>query len=310
MTGDAFVCCGVGEEQYALRAMDVRQIVRSERIREAASADGRVGVLEFAGAIVPVFPLGRALGRPAARVSTASGGHVVVTGGDRDLIGWLVDGIERTPIGDDCVIAPLPPIVGPRAARWFSAIVRDRDRSMLLLAPRGAQPANRPRVRVGAAVPGPADRCVPAVIVFGSPALPPADVARFALSCRRVVAVAQDLSLTIVPGSARHVAGLAWWRDAVMPVIDFRGAIASDAGGRRRCLVARGSERWGAAYVALPVDADLVMHRPSAEDRVSVDVACPRFASGVFDVGGTHRMALLDLDALLTGESAAIEEVA
>ena len=308
MTGDAIVCCGVGNEQYALRAMDVRQIVRVERMREATASDGRIGVLDIGGATVPVFPLVRALGRPVACVP-GPGRHIVVTGGDRDLLGWLVDGVERIPMSDGTVTAPLPPMVGPRATRWFTTIVRSGDRSTLLIAPRGTLRIARTRIHAGESAPIAADRSAAAVLVFGTSALPTAELSRFALSCRRVVAVAQDLPLTPVPGSARHVAGVAWWRDAVMPVVDFRGGTAL-RGTRQRCLVLRGSERWGAAYVALPVDADVAMHRPSADDRVAASITCPPFASGVFDVPGQPPIALLDLDVLLAAEAAPVEEVA
>lgn len=309
MTRDAFVCCAVGNGQYALRATDVRQIVRVERMRETTAADGRAGVLDFAGATVPVFPLGRAFGHGSARVSGPVGRHIVVTGHDGDLIGWLVDGVERTPVDDDTVMAPLPSMVGPRATRWFMAIVRRGEQSMLLLAPRGGQSSARPPLHAGVSAPISADRS-PAVLVFGSSALPPTNVSRFALSCRRVVGVAQDLSLTPVPGSARHVAGLAWWRNAAMPVVDFRGGTATARGSRQRCLIVRGSERSGAAYVGLPVDADVAMHRPSPEDRPAAGVSCPPFASGVFDVAGHSPIALLDIDTLLASETAPVEEVA
>jgi len=225
MIGDTLVCCGVGAEQYALRSTDVRQIMRAEQVREGSAADGRVGTVEIAGSTAPVFPLGRALGRPAA----ATGRHVVVAGGDGDLIGWLVDRIERTPIDDDAIVAMLPPMVGARAMRWFTAIVRMADRSVLVLAPRGASAIATPRpvrggtASAGATAPPSADRSPAPILVFATPALPHAAVSRFALGCRRVVAVAPEPALTIVPGSSRHVAGLAWWRDAVMPVVDFRG---------------------------------------------------------------------------------------
>ena len=302
MIGETLVCCTVGDAAYAVRSTDVRQIVRVERMRECSATDGRVGTIDMAGSTVPVFPLGRALGhatRPAPL-----GHHVVLTGGDDDQIGWLVDRVERTPINDGAVVAPLPPMVGARALRWFTAIVRTADRSVLLMAPRGANTFARANSQL-------ADTCAigaaristhpPApILVFATPALPPANVSRFGLSCRRVVAVAQEVALTVVPGSNHHVAGLAWWRDAVMPVVDFRGRVASEGATRRRCLVARGSERLGAAYIGLPVDSDITMHQPRTEDLQAADVACPPFAVGVFDVGGSQPVALLNLDALFS----------
>ena len=303
MIGDTLVYCTVGDDAYALRSTDVRQIVRVERMRECGATDGRVGTIDMAGSTAPVFPLGRALGhatRPAP-----PGHHVVLTGGDDDLIGWLVDRVERTPIDDETVVAPLPPMVGARALRWFTAIVRTADRSVLLMAPRGANTFARANSQVcdtsaNATARVSTDRPPAPILVFATKALPHAEVSRFALSCRRVVAVAQDVALTVVPGSNHHVAGLAWWRDAVMPVINFRGRSTSEGAMRRRCLVARGSERLGAAYIGLPVDSDIAMHQPRTEDLQAADVACPPFAVGVFDVGGSQPVALLNLDALFS----------
>jgi chemotaxis signal transduction protein len=305
MTDEMLVCCGVGDDEYAFRATDVRQVVRAERMRDASAPDGRIGALEVAGGAVPVFSLGRALGRPAARPTPGSGGHIVISGSEQEPIGWLVDRVYRMRIEEATAIAPLPSIVGSRALRWFTALVRTADTSRLLMAPRSAAartlPARvtasvRPSARSGAGTAAP-------VLIFATPALPRAGVSRFALSCRRIVGVAQELSITTVPGSARHVAGLAWWRDTVVPVIDFRGRDSSDGDARRRCLIACGSERHGAAYVGLPVDADVAMHQPSAEDGAASDVPCPPFAAGVFAVAG-QPVALLDLDALLDGDLA------
>ena len=75
MTRDeGLVCCSVGDKQYALRAADVRHIVRVEKMRAAAGSDGRVGTLELAGQPVPVFRLGSVFGRTGpseARPATA-----------------------------------------------------------------------------------------------------------------------------------------------------------------------------------------------------------------------------------------------
>jgi chemotaxis signal transduction protein len=260
-----------------------------------------MGALDVAGRAVPVFSLGRALGRPTARATGA--GHIVVSGSEQEPIAWLVDRVDRTRIDDETAIAPLPSIVGSRALRWFTALVRTAGTSRLVLAPRSTAartlPASatasvRPTVRSGAGTAAP-------VLIFATPALPRVGVSRFALSCRRIVGVAQELSITMVPGSAPHVAGLAWWRDTVVPVIDWRGRASSDGAARRRCLIACGAERGGAAYVGLPVDADVAMHQPNAEDRAASNVACPPFAAGVFAVAG-QPVALLDLDALLDGD--------
>jgi chemotaxis signal transduction protein len=141
------------------------------------------------------------------------------------------------------------------------------------------------------------------VLLFSTPALPQSPATRFALSGRRIAAITQPMSPITVPGSARHVSGLAWWRDSVVPIIDFRGpGDHGDSAHGRRYVVAQCGARLGSTLVALPVDADITMYRPGSGDKTMPGMACPPFAAGVFDVGG-EPVALLDLDALLAREA-------
>jgi chemotaxis signal transduction protein len=304
---DGLVCCAVGEEQYALRGADVRYIVRVEKMRVSSGNDGRVGTLEIAAQTVPVFRLASVLGRAGGAVAGV-GYHIAVTGDAGALVGWLVDRIVRAPWSQTAAVVSLPVVVGPIAALWFEAIVKFADRSLLLLSPQHLNLSSyRPSPADGArAFRGPLPRIDnPAeqmVLLFSTPALPRCEARRYALSGRQIAAIVQPLSPMEVPGSAPYVTGVAWWRDGVVPVIDFRGrgehGVATT---RRRCVIAQCGARLGGALVAFSVDADIALHRPAAENRQVPGMPRPAFVSGMFEVDG-EAVALLDLDVLLAPE--------
>jgi len=300
---DGLVCCWVGDKQYALRGADVREIVRLEKMREATASDGRVGTLDLAGQSVPVFKLASVLGRPGQRSAPNSGNHIAITGDQAELVGWLVDRVVRTALPDDARIVTLPSVVGPTATSRFEALVKFGGTSILLMAPQYLNPlARRPDATRAFSLPtrkktdGSAEQIV---LLFSTPALPRCAAPRFALSGRQIASISQPMSPIPVPGSAPHVTGVAWWRDVVVPIIDFRGpGEHDDAAQRRRQVIAQCGPRLGSALVAFAVDAEMAMHRPGSGDQRAAAVPCPSFAAGMFDVGG-EPVALLDLDALL-----------
>jgi chemotaxis signal transduction protein len=305
------VACAIGDDQYALRGADACEITRADRLRRAGGPEGAVGTLDLHGETVPVFSLATVLARPprAAVPRGASDKHVVITRGSAGLVGWLVDRTTRSSIAGRSELIPLPAILGPGATRWFEGLLRIGDRSLLVLTPanldprESSQPATTDRaVAVPPASAGPAigeDSRPPLVVLFSTIALTPSDARRYALSARRVAAVIHSVPITPVPGSAPHIAGLMWWQDAVVPVIDVRdpscrAALAEHA----RYLVAR----YGPAsndLVAFAVSAGVALHQPTRADR-ALDVAIdsmPPFVAGVFNVGGDP-VALLDLPAM------------
>jgi chemotaxis signal transduction protein len=308
----------VGDKQYALRGGDVRQIVRVEKMRTVAGSDGSVGTLELDGQPVPVFRLGNVLGRTGAqRNAPNSGGHhIAVTGEGSELVGWLVDRVVRTPLSQDAQIVALPAVVGPAATSWFEALVKVGGTSILLLAPQSLNPLSPRQPRAGAigssAAPAekkPGDSAEQIALLFSTPALPRCAAPRFALSGRQVAAISQPMSPIPVPGSAPYVSGVAWWRNLVVPVIDFRGpGEHDDEAQRRRQLIAQCGSRLGNTLVAFAVDAEIALHRPGTGDERAAGVPCPSFAAGVFDIGG-EPVALLDLDSLLAPVQRHVEGV-
>jgi chemotaxis signal transduction protein len=304
---EGLVCCAVGADTYALRGADVHQLVSVEQMIRASGSPARAGTLELAGESVPVFSLGAVLGRPRAADAVHPGHHVAVTGEPGALVGWLVDRVVRTPLYEGAQVVPLPVVVGGRATDWFEAIVRVDDDSVLLLAPQYLNPLaerpapTRPDDSTASSAPPPAapGAAEPMIVLFSTPALPPCEAPRYALSGRRIAAIAQALSPIAVPGSAPHVTGVAWWRNALVPLIDFRMAGDHvDEAPLRRCVIARCGTRLDNALVAFPVHSDIAVHRPSADDQQAANAPHADFTFGMFDVDG-EVVALLDLDSLL-----------
>jgi chemotaxis signal transduction protein len=319
MSDLTLVCCWVGDKQYAFNDTDVRQIARADKMRAASGGDGPVGVLDVNGHSTPVFRLGDVLGRGAQRTSQSFGNHIAVTGAGSELVGWLVDHIARTSVPEDAHVASVPAVVGPIASSWFEALVWLGTTSVLLMSPRNLNPLLKRRAKPDP----PRAQAAPAtksgdsgdrvVLLFSTPALPSAGAARFALSGKRIAAITQPIPAMPVPGSAPHVTGVSWWRNVVVPVVDFRGAgDHDDAAEGRRCVIAQCGSRLGNTLVAFPVDADVAMHRPDAADRQVTDAPCPPFISGMFEIE-TEVVGLLDLDALLApvrSDAAEVRDVA
>jgi chemotaxis signal transduction protein len=318
MSDLTLVCCWVGDKQYAFYDTDVRQIARVEKMRAEPAGDGRAGVLDVGGHPVPVFRLGSVLSRGASRSQLSAGHHIAVTGERREQVGWLVDRIARTTLPHDAHIGSMPGIVGPLAASWFESLVRIGGTSLLLLSPRTLNPLAPRRARpeppkseaIGRKKGDPTERVV---LLFSTPALPSAGAARFALSGKRIAAITQPTPTMSVPGSALHVMGVSWWRNAVVPVIDFRGlGEHDDAAERRRFVIAQCGPRLANTLIAFPVDAEVAMHRPDGSERHVAGSVCPPFVSGMFEIGG-EVVGLLDLDALLApvrSDAAEVRDVA
>jgi chemotaxis signal transduction protein len=302
---EGFLRCFVGSEQYAFRTRDVRHVARAEHLRDDANEDGRVGLLKLGGQHVPVFSLGRVLGRPGNTDQARNADHHVAVTGDRDeLVGWLVDRIARTATPDRRGVAPIPRSIGSPASRWFEAVVTfGADDAALLIAPQYLNPlaamrADGDDAPAFGAPPVVGDpRAEPVAVLFSTDSLPPSAARRYALSGRQIAAIVSPTEPIRVPGCADHVRGVTIWRESVVAVIEFHGGPKALTGNRRR-LIAQGGARSHGSLVGLTIDAEIVMHRPAADHRAIADIDCPPFCSGMFEVNG-EVVGLLDLDRLL-----------
>jgi chemotaxis signal transduction protein len=299
------VCCHVAGRPYAFDCADVRFIVRSDQLAPGrGNEDGRVGELRGPDPI-PVYSVA-ALLHPSA--ATDGGEHVIVTGSGQNWVGWQVDRVLRG--GRDSVAdpVPLPELAGPIARRWFKAILSSEEEEPgLVCSPVGMDP----RAPACLAEMGPRPGPVPStagvksgvVALFSSPALPRCGVSRYALSARRILAVAQSMSPRSVPGTPSYVVGLAIWRGFAVPVLDLSGRTGSVLSQQRgRYLVAQFRAGSNAALVAIAIDRDVVLHGATEADRAATHGTELPAGIQVFEVNG-EPIALLDLDALIAARA-------
>jgi len=301
---DGLLRCSAGGAEFAIRASEVRHVARADQLRADDKRDGRAGVIKLGGYLVPVFALHARFGLPRTVETPEPDQHIAVTGDQEQLVGWLVDRVTRDSAAATMQIAPLPASIGGAARRWFDGIVVTADRSVLLVNTRQLNPlATDGSVNsdpTPAFVPLPISddpRAEPVALLFSTTALLESDTNRYALSARQVVGIVQPTEMIGVPGCAPHIVGVTLWRDVVVPVVDFRGPLHVASANSRR-LIARCGADGRQSLVAFSIDAEIVMHKPAAGDRLLPDVPCPPFATGVFNVDG-DRVALLDLDALV-----------
>lgn len=307
--GDGIICCTVGSRQFAFRGADIRYVARAEKLRDDGADDGRVGSLKIGGQTIPVFGLGRTLGQaaPDGTAGRQVDQHIAVTGHPGALVGWLVDRITRAAVSEGPTVVPLPSMLGAPADAWFDALVRLGDTSMLLLAPDHLDPRVAREHGDSAAPfqPAPTATTVrtessePMALLFSTPALPACNTSRYAISAKQIVAIVQALPLIPVPGSVNYVTGVSWWRNTVVPVIDFRDRDTRHAVPQGRYLLAQCGGRLRGTIVALPIDPEIALHKPAAADLGVAAAPLPPFVDGLFGVGG-DTAALLNLDALLT----------
>jgi len=293
------VCCAVGPHHYAFDGADVRFIVRSEQLRPAPpdAPPGCVGTLR-ADVDIPVYLLAR---RVAGASLSESHSHIVVTQGAGRPIGWLVSNTIRNARGTESKVLPLPPIAGPLAASWFKGLITLADRPYLLLSPRGLDPS-APSQQLAAYAPviAPAQETATtqSVLLFATAALPPSRAARYIVSARQVLAIAQTLPATPLPSGKPQVNAVALWRDIAVPIVDFRGRIPDARDTKVRYLITHCGARLKYAPLALPVDQGVVLHKAAPSDRqLPRDVDDPPHLAGVFEVGG-ELVGLLDIDKL------------
>jgi len=294
---DAYLCCIVGGDQYAVRGDAVRLVARAEQMRERPAEDGRAGVVPFAGGEIPVYGLAALLG--GARDTRTSDRHIVVAGSRDNATALLVDRVVRAPLGRAREL-PLPPVVGDDAARWFSGLLTLAETSCLVLNPAGLRPEASEPLPVPRRTPHAAHRTPDAaadlIFVFTSAGLPPCGGARQAVHASRLSAIVHGLASVPVPGCAHHVAAVGAWRDTAVAVVDYsRGAIATRAATRFAVLRASAD-----TLVAVPIDADAALRRATPADRRAAGAAPPAHVRGIFQSGG-ERVALLDLERIAGG---------
>lgn len=122
----------LGNQEYGLDIMRIRQILRPQRIRPVPKAPAFMdGVIELRGVVVPVVDLRRRFGVEAREDARAN--KLVIARLQGRLMGLVVDGVHGVHRLRREEIRPAPRwIVGPESA-VFSGVCRREDHLVLVL---------------------------------------------------------------------------------------------------------------------------------------------------------------------------------
>jgi len=127
-----FVTFRVGEEQFAVDILAVREINRLTAITQAPqSPPGVQGMINLRGRIVPVIDLRQRFGLPAHQASSAS--RIMVVDVDGRTIGFTVDRVDEVLRVDRSVVEPTPADITGGKSQYLAGIGKLPDRLVILL---------------------------------------------------------------------------------------------------------------------------------------------------------------------------------
>ena len=127
----------VGGEAYALDIMRIKEIINPLPITRVPKSPPFIeGVIELRGAILPIVDMRKRFDQPTTAADRATKYLIVAiegVGGDRWIVGLVVDKVLeviRIPKDD---VRPAPAIALDETARYFSGVCRHRDRIVMVI---------------------------------------------------------------------------------------------------------------------------------------------------------------------------------
>ena len=122
----------VGEEEYGLDILRVKEVIRIREITRLPKAPGFVkGIINLRGDVIPIIDLRDKFGLEHQEYTTTT--RVIVVDVDDKLVGMVVDAasqVVRIPAGQ---IDPPPPIAGGLSTEYIRGVGKLDDRLVILL---------------------------------------------------------------------------------------------------------------------------------------------------------------------------------
>lgn len=123
----------VGNEEYGLNIMDIKEIIRPKTPTEIPRTPGYIlGILSLRGVIIPVYDMRLRLGE-AERSAVGRATRIVVVRHGENLYGLLVDSVVQVLNLVVSEIEPPPDIVGGVDAEFLLGVGKVQDRLVILL---------------------------------------------------------------------------------------------------------------------------------------------------------------------------------
>ena len=125
-------CFKVGSELYALDIMNIKEIIRPQKLTPIPKAPAFIeGVINLRGAVIPVADLRKRFEQPISVENRKN--RIVVCSLAGKIIGLLVDEVTEVKRFGRKEIAPAPQFIkGPQADYFLGVARRDDDLIMLI----------------------------------------------------------------------------------------------------------------------------------------------------------------------------------
>ncbi|HET6566885.1 MAG TPA: chemotaxis protein CheW [Rhodothermales bacterium] len=124
----------VGQEEYGVEILSVREIIRSAAITRVPNAPDVIrGVINLRGKVVPVVDLRSRFGLPRQDQNRAN--RVVVIELAGQIVGFIVDAVREVIHVDSVLVEPPPELTVGADEHFIAGIARLEDRLVILLDP-------------------------------------------------------------------------------------------------------------------------------------------------------------------------------
>ena len=129
---DQIISFRVGDEEYGLEILSVREVIRIKEITRLPKAPDFVsGVINLRGDVIPIIDLRKKFGLSFKQYSEMT--RVIVVEVDDKLMGMVVDSVSHViRIGQDQIVPP-PTLVGGITADYIRGVGKIDERLIVLL---------------------------------------------------------------------------------------------------------------------------------------------------------------------------------
>lgn len=122
----------LGQEEYALNIMDIKEIIRPKEVTEVPKApDYILGILSLRGTIIPVLDVNKRLGLPIQEHGQQC--RIVVVKWQEHLFGLLVDSVVQVMNIPLTKVEPPPEILGGVEGEFLRGVGKLDERLIILL---------------------------------------------------------------------------------------------------------------------------------------------------------------------------------
>ena len=128
----------VGNEEYAVKIGDIREIVPTPHITRVPTApDHIIGVINLRGRVIPVIDIARRLGIGETRHTEFS--RIVAVEIQDELVGVIAEQVSKVAKIKESQIKPPPPLVSGIAREFIDGVCKLSGRVLIFLKQGGTQ---------------------------------------------------------------------------------------------------------------------------------------------------------------------------